>query len=236
MHLKVQVLSLNMNLVSSQQRVARSSYPFRGKFGDQVKGRSQKNLKQLIVVPHVAHLRIQVLSCNMNLISSPQQAPRPSYPFLKVQVLSLNMNLISSRQRVPRPSCPFREKLGDQVKGRSLKKLKSLIVVPYVAHMKIQVRRCNMNLFSSPQRVPRLSCAFWEKFGRTDKGSFTEKARIVDRGSLSSAPESTGSNLQYEPFLFPVACSQTELPFQEKFRRSGKMLFTKKAKILDSGY
>ena len=71
MRLNVQVLSLNMNLISSQKRVPRPSYPFRGKFGDQVKGRSLKKLKQLIVVPYVAHLKIQVLICNMNLIFSP---------------------------------------------------------------------------------------------------------------------------------------------------------------------
>ena len=64
-----------------------------------------------------------------------------------------------------------------------------------------------MSLITSPQRVPRLSCAFWEKFGRTDKGSFAEKAKIVNRGSLSGAPESTGSKLQYEPHLFSVARS-----------------------------
>ena len=69
---------------------------------------------------------------------------------LKVQVLMFNMSLISSRQRVPRPSYPFRGNLGDQVKGRSPKKLKSLRVVPYVAHLKVQVLSCNMKLISSP--------------------------------------------------------------------------------------
>ena len=33
----------------------------------------------------------------------------------------------------------FGENLGDQVKGRSPKKIKSLIVVLYVAHLKVQV-------------------------------------------------------------------------------------------------
>ena len=37
------------------------------------------------------------------------------------------------------------------------------------------------------------------------------KAKIVDRGSLSSALESTGSKLQNEPHLLSVACSKTEL-------------------------
>ena len=42
-----------------------------GKFGDQVKGRFSKKLKSLIVDPYVAHMKTQVLSCSMNLISSP---------------------------------------------------------------------------------------------------------------------------------------------------------------------
>ena len=43
----------------------------------------------------------------------------------------------------------FGKNLGDQVKGRLPKKLKSLIEVPYVAHLKIQVLTLNMNLFYS---------------------------------------------------------------------------------------
>ena len=39
-----------------------------GKYlGDQVKGRSPKELKSLIEVPYMAHLIVQVLSFNMNL-------------------------------------------------------------------------------------------------------------------------------------------------------------------------
>ena len=37
--------------------------------------------------------------------------------------------------------------------------------------------------------------------------TITEKAKIVNRGSLSSQLESTGSKLQNEPYLFSVACS-----------------------------
>ena len=92
--------------------------------GEQVKGRPARKLKSLIEVSYVTRLN--------------------------VQVLRFNMNLISSRKRVPRPSYPFRGKFGDQVKGRSAKNLKSLIVVPYVAHLKIQLLSCNMNLISSP--------------------------------------------------------------------------------------
>ena len=77
--------------------------------GDQDKGRSPKGLKSLIDVPSVAHLKVQVLSINMNLTSSPKRFPSPSYPFggkllievpnvvhVKVHVLSFNMILISS--------------------------------------------------------------------------------------------------------------------------------------------
>ena len=44
------------------------------------------------------------------------------------------------------------------------------------------------------------------EIGRTGIGSSNEKAKIVDRGSLCNAPESTGSKFEYEPYLFSVAC------------------------------
>ena len=34
-----------------------------------------------------------------------------------------------------------------------------------------------------------------------------EKAKIIDRGYQSCALEGTGCKLQYEPYLFSVACS-----------------------------
>ena len=123
---------------------------------------------------------------------------------VKGDVLSINMNIRSSPQRVLRPRYPFRGKLGDQEKDRSPKMLKSLIEVPYVANLKVQVVSFNM---SSQTELSILG-----KIWRSGKGSFTEKAKIVDRGSISSVPENTGSKPQYEPFLFSVACSQTELP------------------------
>ena len=101
----------------------------------------------------------------------------------------------------------FRGNLVDQVKGRSSKKLKLLIDVTNEANVKVHILSYNMILISSPWRVPRLSSAFWENFGRTGKRSFTKEAKIIDRGSLSSAPETTGSKLQYEPHLFSVARS-----------------------------
>ena len=106
--------------------------------------------------------------------------------------------------------------MGDQEKGRSPKKLKSLMDVPIVAHLKVQVPSFNMNLIFSPKRIPRPSYPFGEKLGRSGKGSFTEKAKIVDRSFLCSAPESTGSKLQYDPYLISVACSYTELSISGK--------------------
>ena len=44
----------------------------------------------------------------------------------------------------------FRVPLGDQVKGRSPKKLKSLIEVPNVVNVKVHVLSFNMILISSP--------------------------------------------------------------------------------------
>ena len=95
--------------------------------------------------------------------------------------------------------------MGDKVKGHSPKKLKKVIEVPNVANLKVQVVSFIMMLISSPQCVPRPSCPFRGKFGRTGKGTSNEKAKIVDRGSICSAPESTVSKLQYEPFLFSLA-------------------------------
>ena len=99
--------------------------------------------------------------------------------------------------------------MGDHVEGRSPKMLKSLNEVGYVAHVKVHVLSSNMVLISSPQHVPRPSYPFWAKIRRSGKGSFTKKAKIVDRvsGSLCSALESTGSQLHYDPYLISVACS-----------------------------
>ena len=51
----------------------------------------------------------------------------------------------------------FGEILGDQEKGRSPTKIKSLMDVPNVALLKVQVLSFNMNLSSSPKRIPRPS-------------------------------------------------------------------------------
>ena len=146
----------------------------------------KKKIKSLIEVPYLAHLKVHVLSFNMNVFPSPQRVPRPSYPFW--------------------------ENFGRSGKGLFAEKLKSLIEVPYVAHLKVQVLSFNMNLIFSLQRVPRPGYPFRYKFGRSGKGPFTEKDKIGDRGSTCSAPDNTGFKPQYELILFSVACSQTELP------------------------
>ena len=91
-------------------------------------------------------------------------------------------------------------------------------------------------LLSSPERVPRLSYPFRRNFGRSGKGSFTEKAKIVNRGSQCSPRESTCSKLQYDPYLISVASSYTELSIQRKFRRYGKGSYSEKAKNFTSGF
>ena len=99
----------------------------------------------------------------------------------------------------------FRKTLVDPVNFYSPEKVNSLIEVTKVAHLKVQVVSFNMNLIFSPKRVPGQIYPFRIKFERSGKGSFTEKGKIVDKGSICSAPESTDSKLQYEPFLFSVA-------------------------------
>ena len=56
--------------------------------------------------------------------------------------------------------------LGDQVKGRSPKKVKSLTEVPNLVHVKVHVLSFNMILISSLQRVLTPSYPFLGKFGR----------------------------------------------------------------------
>ena len=60
----------------------------------------------------------------------------------------------------------FGDTLGDEVKGRSPKKLKWLIEVPYVVHVRVHVLSFNMILISSPWRVLTPSYPLRGKFGR----------------------------------------------------------------------
>ena len=91
---------------------------------DRVPGRSQKSQKALIEVPNVVDKKIHVLSFNLIL--------RLLRSFSLDRVINYGVTL------------------GDQVKGRSPKKLESLIEVPNVVHMKVHVLSFNMILISSP--------------------------------------------------------------------------------------
>ena len=46
--------------------------------GEKVKGHPTRKLKSLIEIPYVTRLKVQVLSLNINLISSLERGPRPS--------------------------------------------------------------------------------------------------------------------------------------------------------------
>ena len=100
----------------------------------------------------------------------------------------------------------FGENLVDEIKYRSPKKLKSLIEVNYVVHVKVHVLSFNMILISSALRVPRLSYLFRGTFGRSGKGLFAEKSKTVNRISICIARESTCSKLQYDYDLICVSC------------------------------
>ena len=99
------------------------------------------------------------------------------------------------------------ENFGRTGKGSFPKNLKLLIAVPYVAHRIVQVLSFNMNFISSRRRVHRPNYQVRRKFGRSGKGSFTEKDKMVDRGSVCIASERTCSKLQYDPFPFSLAFS-----------------------------
>ena len=64
----------------------------------------------------------------------------------------------------------FGENLVDEIKDRSPKKLKSLIEVNYVVHVKVHVLSFNMILISSALRVPRPSYLFRGNLGDQVKG------------------------------------------------------------------
>ena len=68
---------------------------------------------------------------------------------VKEHVLSFNMILIFSRSVFLDRVIRLGGNLGDEEKCRSPKKLKSLIEVPYVAHLKVQVLSFYMNLIFS---------------------------------------------------------------------------------------
>ena len=98
---------------------------------------------------------------------------------MKVFVYSLNVFFSHLRSVLLDRVIHFGEILGDQEKDRSPKKLKSVMDVPYVAHQKVQVLSFNMNLTSTPQRIPRPSYPLGGKLGRSGKLSFTEKIKSL---------------------------------------------------------
>ena len=73
----------------------------------------------------------------------------------------------------------FGETLGDQVKGRSPKKLKSLIEVPSVVHVKVHILSFNMFLISTRSRVLTPSYPVRSIFGQYAKGSKRLKILIA---------------------------------------------------------
>ena len=97
--------------------------------------------------------------------------------------------------------------LGDEVKGRSPKKLRSLIDLcgePESTGSKFQ---CDPSLISVLCSYTELSIS--DNFGDEVRGR-TQKMpeSLID---LCSATERTGSNFQSDPDLFYVVCSRTEL-------------------------
>ena len=120
-------------------------------------------------------------------------------------------------------------------KGSFSEKLKTLIMVLYVLYVKVHLLSLNKIMISTAQRVSRPSYPLWENFGRSGKGSLTEKAKIVNNSSLCIARESTFSKLQCDPYLISVSCSQTELSITGKFWQIRQRSFTEQAIIVNRG-
>ena len=149
--------------------------------GDQAKGRSPKKQESLIEIPNVV--------------------------YVKVHVLRFFMILISSQKFVITQSYTFRNICGSAVKGPFPEGAQTIDGVSNGTRLEVLVFRLNMDLLCFTEGIPCMSYSISVKFGGSGKGSFTEKAKIVDRDSLCNAPDSTGSKFEYEPYLFSVACS-----------------------------
>ena len=76
---------------------------------------------------------------------------------------------------------------------------------------------------------------FGKFFWRLGKRSFTEKAKIVNRGSLCSARESTCSELQYDADHLCCMFLDRVIHSGGNSVRLGKGLFSEKAKIVNRG-
>ena len=85
-----------------------------------------------------------VLRVNMIHSSAPYLILTPSHTLRRK---FCDMERVSSPKK---RKIYFGENLGDLVKGRTPKKLKSLIEVPNVVHVKVHVLSFNMILISSP--------------------------------------------------------------------------------------
>ena len=85
----------------------------------------------------------------------------------------------------------FGETLGDQVKGRSPKKLKSLIEVPNVVHVKVHVLSLNMILDRTRDDERKSGYLGGGRIVKKSKESFCEQPKIFIRGCLSMSSEST---------------------------------------------
>ena len=70
--------------------------------------------------------------------------------------------------------------MGEKERVSSPKKLTILIEDPYVCQVKVHAFSFIMILLASPWLVPRQSYPFRRNFGRSGKGSFTEKAKMVN--------------------------------------------------------
>ena len=73
----------------------------------------------------------------------------------------------------------FGETLGDQVKGRSPKKLKSLIEFPNVVDVKVQVLRFNMILILLLSVFLHRVIHFWENLSDKAKGRSPKKLKLL---------------------------------------------------------
>ena len=199
-----------MILISSQQRVLTPSYPFGRKFGRQGLCSFSDKTKNF----HRGSLSMSS----------------------KSTCFQLQYDLLSSPQRVPRPSYPFLGNLGRSGKESFAEKLKSLIEVPNVFHVKVHVLNFNMILISSSQRVLTPSYPFFMEpllkfLALSPKYSQNWITRcqkhvlsldILREPLLKLLAFSENDTLHYHPnflripSLISIACSQTELSTSEK--------------------
>ena len=99
----------------------------------------------------------------------------------------------------------------------SPKKLKSLIGFPYILDVKVHVLSFNMILISSPQGVPTPSYPFRGNLGDQVKDRSTKNLNLlIEVPYVSNLKVQVQIFNMNEPFLFSVACSQTQLSISGK--------------------